>query len=140
MDQSQRLALAEMDERLEQIFAAIEVLRASAANGKTRRASLEALFRLVHSAKGSASATGLDHLGQIAHELEGLLHAIRIGKASLDERCSNSRSNGPGHVGGLYAVAPPYGQHSLLRMTATGLGSAISIKVAQLEAVSCSSF
>ena len=70
-------------ERLAQISARIELLRAS--TGKDRRESLDALFRNVHSLKAAAHANGLTDLAARAHEFEDLLHAVRTGKASLDE-------------------------------------------------------
>src|SRR5216683_1321196 len=85
-DQSHRLALAEIEERVEQIFAAIDELHAKNREGKSRRELLDSIFRLVHSVKGSASASGLNRLVRLAHEFEGLLHSLRIGRMALDEK------------------------------------------------------
>src|SRR6266446_2137685 len=85
-DQSHRLALAEIEERVEQIFAAVDELHAKDLEGKSRRELLDSIFRLVHSVKGSASASGLNRLVRLAHEFEGLLHSLRIGRTALDER------------------------------------------------------
>ena len=85
-DHSHRLALAEMEERVEQIFAAIDELHAKGREGKSRRELLNSIFRLVHSVKGSASASGLNHLVRLAHEFEGLLQALRVGRTALDEK------------------------------------------------------
>jgi two-component system chemotaxis sensor kinase CheA len=82
---SHRLALAEMEERVEQIFAAIEELRSTAGDGKSKRELLDSIFRLVHNVKGGASASGLDFLVRVAHEFEGLLHALRVGQVRLDQ-------------------------------------------------------
>ena len=84
-DPSHRLALAEIEERVEQIFAAIDELHAKDLEGKSRRELLDSIFRLVHSVKGSASASGLNRLVRLAHEFEGLLHSLRIGRTALDE-------------------------------------------------------
>lgn len=73
----------EFERRLTQISATIDQLRASA--GKDRRESLDLLFRSVHSLKAAAHANGLEDLAARAHEYENLLHAIRTGRASLDE-------------------------------------------------------
>ena len=86
MDQNQNLVFAELEERAEQIFATIEELRAKSGDGKQRRELLDSIFRGVHSVKGAASASGLQQLGTIAHEFEGLLHSLRIGQARLDEQ------------------------------------------------------
>jgi two-component system chemotaxis sensor kinase CheA len=85
-DQSHHLALAEIEERVEQIFAAIEELHAKDLEGKSRREVLDSIFRLVHSVKGSASASGLNRLARLAHEFEGLLHSLRIGRTALNEK------------------------------------------------------
>lgn len=73
----------EFEARLTQISAMIDQLRASA--GKNRRESLDTLFRSVHSLKAAAHANGLKGLAARAHELENFLHAVRTGRASLDE-------------------------------------------------------
>jgi len=85
-DLSHRLALAEMEERVEQIFAALDELHAKAREGKSRRELLDMVFRQVHSVKGSASASGLNRAVRLGHEFEGLLHSLRIGRAALDEK------------------------------------------------------
>ena len=73
----------EFEERFAQICATIDQARTSA--GKTRRELLDKLFRSVHSLKAAAHANGLTDLAARAHEFEDLLHAIRTGRASLDE-------------------------------------------------------
>jgi chemotaxis protein histidine kinase CheA len=73
----------EFEDRLTQISATIDQLRAT--TGKNRRELLDTLFRSVHSLKAAAHANGLDDLAARAHEYEDLLHAIRTGRASLDE-------------------------------------------------------
>jgi two-component system, chemotaxis family, sensor kinase CheA len=73
----------DFEERLAQISASIDQLRASA--GKNRRELLDTLFRSVHSLKAAAHANGLNDLAARAHEFEDLLHAVRTGRAALDE-------------------------------------------------------
>jgi chemotaxis protein histidine kinase CheA len=70
-------------ERITQISTAIQELRAT--TGKDRRELLDSLFRNVHSLKAAAHANGLNDLAERAHEFEDLLHALRTGRASLDE-------------------------------------------------------
>jgi chemotaxis protein histidine kinase CheA len=74
----------DFQERLAHISTAIEELRATA-GGKDRRELLDNLFRSIHSLKAAAHANGLNDLAARAHEFEDLLHALRTGKASLDE-------------------------------------------------------
>lgn len=73
----------DFEDRLRQISARIDQLRASA--GKDRRELLDTLFRNVHSLKAAAHANGLNDLAARAHKFEDLLHAIRTGRASFDE-------------------------------------------------------
>jgi two-component system chemotaxis sensor kinase CheA len=73
----------EFQERIRQISATIDQLRAT--TGKDRRVLLDTLFRTVHSLKAAAHANGLNDLAARAHEFEDLLHAVRTGRASLDE-------------------------------------------------------
>jgi len=86
VDQNQNLVFEELEERAEKIFATIDELRAKSGDGKQRRELLDSIFRDVHSVKGAASASGLHQVGTIAHEFEGLLHALRIGEARLDQQ------------------------------------------------------
>lgn len=73
----------EFEDRLTQISATLDQVRAT--EGKDRRELLDTLFRNVHSLKAAAHANGLSDLAARAHEFEDLLHAVRTGKASLDD-------------------------------------------------------
>lgn len=73
----------EFEDRLTQISATLDQVRAT--KGKDRRELLDTLFRSVHSLKAAAHANGLNDLAARAHEFEDLLHAVRTGRASLDE-------------------------------------------------------
>jgi two-component system, chemotaxis family, sensor kinase CheA len=78
--------LSELEDKLEQIKAALEDLRAAAGDGPRTRQQLDSLFRRVHNLKAAASADGLNALSDAAHELENVLHALRTGKSTLDNR------------------------------------------------------
>jgi len=82
MDQH-RLVLEELEDRVEEIFAATERLHEVAGDGKSTRELLDSIFRNVHSLKATASAHDLETLASIAHQFENLLHSLRIGKISL---------------------------------------------------------
>ena len=77
--------LDELEDRVEQIFAATEELREVAGDGKTTRQLLDSIFRNVHSLKASAASNDLDNLAHIAHQFENLLHALRVGKACMND-------------------------------------------------------
>lgn len=74
-----------LSDRLEQISATIDELRAFAADGPKSRQIIDSLFRTVHSFKAAASTEGRDDLSRTAHEFENLLHSLRTGKLTLDD-------------------------------------------------------
>ena len=79
--------MSDLKDKLEQIETALAGLRATAsADGPTTRKQLDSLFRQVHSLKAVAAADGLNDLSRAAHELENLLHSLRTGETSLDDR------------------------------------------------------
>lgn len=91
----------ELEDRLTQISATIDQVRAS--SGKHRRELLDTLFRSVHSLKAAAHANGLNDLASRAHEFEDLLHAVRTGRASLDELTNFDRARIPQVENGIPA-------------------------------------
>lgn len=85
MDQTQRVIVAELQDRLEEVFVAIEQLRESGGDGKKTRRIVEAIFRNIHSFKAAATANNFNKTAQLAHEFENLLHSLRAGKCRTDE-------------------------------------------------------
>lgn len=85
MDQNRSEFLIEIEELIEKVFADLDQLRENSANENSRQA-IDQLFRHVHSIKGLSAAIGLETLSHIAHELETLLDAIRLGRIAVDER------------------------------------------------------
>jgi two-component system, chemotaxis family, sensor kinase CheA len=77
--------LSELQHQLDQISAELAELRANAGDGPQTRKQLDSLFRRVHSLKAAASADGLNELTHAAHEMENVLHSLRIGQSTLDE-------------------------------------------------------
>lgn len=76
--------MSDLEDKLNQIKTALAELRAAA--GPETRKQLDALFRQVHSVKAIAAADGLTDLNRAAHELENVLHALRTGESTLDDR------------------------------------------------------
>lgn len=85
VDQTQHEFLVEIEELVEQTFADLDELRAKQGDGRSRRDLIDRIFRQVHSVKGSAASCGLEAVGQIAHEFENLLDAVRAGRIILDD-------------------------------------------------------
>ncbi len=77
--------LSELENKLKQIRAALEDLRAASGDGARTRKELDSLFRRVHNLKAAASADGLNDLSHAAHELENVLHSLRTGTSTLDD-------------------------------------------------------
>jgi two-component system chemotaxis sensor kinase CheA len=77
--------LSALEHQLEEIRTALSELRANTSSSPETRKQLDSLFRRVHSLKAAASADGLTELSQAAHELENVLHSLRVGQSTLDD-------------------------------------------------------
>jgi len=84
VDEKQRLIIAELGERVEQIFAALETLRDNLGDGRARREAIDLTFRQVHSLKAAAAISGCDNVASLAHQVEGLLRSLRVGHLEFD--------------------------------------------------------
>ena len=78
--------MSDLEDKLAQIKTALAELRATAGDGPTTRKQLDSLFRQVHSLKAVAAADGLADLSRAAHELENVLHSLRTGESTIDDR------------------------------------------------------
>lgn len=83
-EQLLREFLGEAEELFESLFADIGALRVRHADGRARRELVGRIFRHVHTMKGTASAAGLGATGELAHEFESALDAVRMGRVALD--------------------------------------------------------
>ncbi|MFL6257040.1 MAG: chemotaxis protein CheA [Pyrinomonadaceae bacterium] len=77
--------LAEAEELIEELYGDVAELRVLRGQGPARRELVARIFRHAHTVKGTAAAAGLDAAGQVAHEFESLLDAVRRGGVPLDE-------------------------------------------------------
>jgi len=78
--------LSDLEDKLEQIKTALAELRAASTGGPTTRKQLDSLFRQVHSLKAVAVADGFTELSRAAHEIENVLHSLRTGESTFDNR------------------------------------------------------
>ena len=78
--------MSDLEDKLDQIKTALAQLRASSPGGPEIRKQLDALFRQVHNVKAVAAADGMTDLSRAAHELESVLHSLRTGESTLDNR------------------------------------------------------
>ena len=86
MDQSQHELLVGLEEMAEQTALDLDELRSAARKGRPPRKLIDAIFRRVHTVKGSAATFGLNGVSQVAHEFENLLAAIREGSVVIGPR------------------------------------------------------
>jgi two-component system chemotaxis sensor kinase CheA len=104
---------AELIEKWQQI--AVEMDKAGA-----NSASWNALFRIVHTLKGSSRAVGLSEFGSYLHLLEEYISALRDGKLNLTDVAKTILSEGVDHVadwlrsvgdGNPESIKPPIGKN-----------------------------
>lgn len=84
MDQSQHELLVGLEEMVEQTALDLDELRAATRKGRPPRKLIDAIFRRIHTVKGSAATFGLNGVSQVAHEFENLLAAIREGSVEVN--------------------------------------------------------
>jgi len=85
VDQSQHELLVGLEELVEQTALDLDELRNAKGDGRAQRTLIDAIFRRVHTVKGSAATFGLASVSQVAHEFESLLAAVRDGSVELDD-------------------------------------------------------
>ncbi len=107
---------AEADELLDALLDGVDRLETDAGRPEARAPRLHALFRHAHSLKGLAAMSGLSDLASVAHQLEDVLDALRMGKEAwsagtiewLREACGALR-----HEVRRLAAGEPAGRRSL---------------------------
>jgi two-component system chemotaxis sensor kinase CheA len=76
--------LAEAAEIVEALASGISSLDAGLHSGKINPALVNDVFRAAHSLKGLAGLFGVNAVGELAHTVEDLLDALRLGKVRLN--------------------------------------------------------
>ena len=77
--------LAEAQEIVETLSRDLLILDQSQKEGSIDPDLINEVFRAVHTLKGVAGMFGYHQLGQIAHQLEDLLDALRLGRVELTQ-------------------------------------------------------
>lgn len=85
MDQPRRQFLAETEDLIDQIFVELDDLRENKNDAEQQGRLVDSIFRRLHRIKGSAATFGLEGLGEVAHEFESLLSAVRSGSVVAGE-------------------------------------------------------
>jgi two-component system chemotaxis sensor kinase CheA len=96
------------DETAENIRIVTEGLVALEGNGlegEARRERIDAIFRAMHTIKGSARMLGLDQIGKVAHTCEHILAAVRDGRRVLDRFLTDELLKGSDAILELLAAA-----------------------------------
>ncbi|MDW8145229.1 MAG: ATP-binding protein [Roseiflexaceae bacterium] len=74
----------ETAENLRIITDGLMALERNNLEGEARRERIDAIFRAMHTIKGSARMLGLEDIGKVAHTCEHILAAVRDGRRTLD--------------------------------------------------------
>jgi two-component system, chemotaxis family, sensor kinase CheA len=85
MDHIQTQFVADAQELVEKLYHDLERLRSARLHGPHRRELAARIFRRVHTLKGSAGTLGLKSVSQIAHEFEGVLDGVRLGRLEITD-------------------------------------------------------
>jgi two-component system chemotaxis sensor kinase CheA len=89
MDPTQTQFIADAREVVDRLYGDLEQLRAMRLHGRQRRELAARIFRHVHTLKGSAGSLGLKSLSEVAHEFEGVLDGLRLGRVTIDDALLN---------------------------------------------------
>ena len=85
MDEAQNQFIADAHDIVEELYRDLDQLRIMRSHGRQRRELAGRIFRRVHTLKGSAGSLGLKSVSAIAHEMEGVLDGVRLGRLDLAE-------------------------------------------------------
>ncbi len=80
LEKYKRLFLTESKEHLENITKILEK-----PSNVLEEEEINTLFREAHSLKGMAAAMGYQHIADLAHSMENIMHEVRTGKLPFDE-------------------------------------------------------
>src|SRR5439155_3119031 len=72
-------------EIVEKLYRDLEQLRSARSQGRQRRELAARIFRRVHTLKGSAGSLGMKSVSQIAHDFEGVLDGVRLGRVEITD-------------------------------------------------------
>ncbi|MEK6336781.1 MAG: ATP-binding protein [Acidobacteriota bacterium] len=85
MDEAQAQFVADAQEIVDRLYHDLEQLRPARLHGPQRRELAARVFRRVHTLKGSAATLGLKSVSEIAHEFEGVLDGVRLGRVEISD-------------------------------------------------------
>ena len=128
MDEAQRQFIADAQELVEKLYRDLEQLRAVRLQGRQRRELAAGIFRRVHTLKGSAGSLGLRAVSNVAHEFEGVLDGLRLGRVEIDDLLLDTFEDATNVIaqalGGTSITDDPYAQALIARLNAIATTSA----------------
>src|SRR6266850_1751145 len=106
MSEEQNQFIADAREIVEKLDRDLEQLRESRARGPQRRELAARIFRRVHTLKGSAASLGLPSVSRVAHEFEGMLDGVRLGRIEITDDVLDAFENASGAIARALAAGP----------------------------------
>src|SRR5258706_10019264 len=106
MDEEQTQFIADAHELIEKLYSDLEQLRGARSRGRERRELAARIFRRVHTLKGSAGSFGLKTVSQIAHEFEGVLDGVRLGRIKITDAVLDAFEDGTDAIARALESAP----------------------------------
>jgi len=94
MDEEQNQFISDARELIEKLYSDLEQLRSARSQGRQRRELAARIFRRVHTLKGSAGSFGLGVVGRIAHDFEGVLDGVRLGRVEITDAVLDAFEDG----------------------------------------------
>jgi two-component system chemotaxis sensor kinase CheA len=113
MDEEQSLFIADAREIVERLYRDLEELRAARSKGRQRRELAARIFRHVHTLKGSAGSLGLKSVSQIAHEFEGVLDGVRLGRVEITDPVLDTFEDAADAIASALEAAPSEGNQPI---------------------------
>lgn len=137
LDKARDEFFAEVQELIEALSASLLALDESERAGTLDPDRLNEAFRSVHTLKGLAGLFGATSLGELAHELEEVFDALRLGRLSLSQGLLDSLFRATEELGRALSAektgdAPPQ-VDALLRELATAVGRPPPVQEQLLE-------
>jgi two-component system chemotaxis sensor kinase CheA len=106
MDGEQSQFIADARELIEKLYNDLEQLRGARSQGRQRRELAARIFRRVHTLKGSAGSLGLKAVSQIAHDFEGVLDGVRLGRVEITDAVLDAFEDGADAIARALESAP----------------------------------
>jgi two-component system, chemotaxis family, sensor kinase CheA len=98
--------IADAREIVERLDRDLEQLRAARVRGPQRRELAARIFRHVHTLKGSAGSLGLLNVSRVAHEFEGVLDGVRLGRIEITDEVLDAFEDASGALARALEAGP----------------------------------